>query len=173
MVEGSENYDSDSWGVELIDEILGKFTKNHSGDHGKHLLIGSKRPKIAKEVSKNMVTKKIVRRVRDDRYTSNTPSMDTWCRERQIKGYGPKIKNSQSTDFIEKKINVEIKVEDSLESSEIISVQTSKTDMMPSTDSMENSKRLVEKSTGSSSDTLENCSEIENMNDKVDLNVKN
>ena len=64
MVEGSENYDSDSWGVELIDEILGKFTnvsgemaKNYSGDHEKHLLIGSKRPKIAKEVSENMVTK--------------------------------------------------------------------------------------------------------------------
>ena len=68
MGEGSENYDSDSWGVELIDEILGKFTnvsgemaENHSGDHEKHLLIGSTRPKIAKEVSKNMVTKKVVK----------------------------------------------------------------------------------------------------------------
>ena len=80
--------------------------------------------------------------------------------------------NSQSTDFIEKKTKVEIKVENSLKSSEIISVQTSKTATIPSTDSMENSKNLVKKSSVSSSDTLENYSEFENMNDKVGLDIK-
>ena len=60
MVEESDN--SDSWGNLLIDEILskinqvsGKRSENRNGNQ-EHLLIGSTRPKIAKEVSKNMVT---------------------------------------------------------------------------------------------------------------------
>ena len=64
MVEESDK--SDSWGNLLIDEILskinhvsGKRSENRNGDQEKHLLIGSMRPKIAKEVSKNMVTKKL------------------------------------------------------------------------------------------------------------------
>ena len=89
MVEGSENYDSDSWGVELIDEIPGKFTnvsgemaENHSGDHEKHLLIGSMRPKIAKEVSKNMVTKKVVwsgSTQKDTKMITNLPATLLLC----------------------------------------------------------------------------------------------
>ena len=54
-MERTEYYDSDSWGEELIDEILGKFTNmsgemsiDHDGDHDKHLLIGSKRPNLSK-----------------------------------------------------------------------------------------------------------------------------
>ena len=46
-MERTENYDSDSWGEELISEILGKFTNmsgdmsiDHNGDHDQHLLIG-------------------------------------------------------------------------------------------------------------------------------------
>ena len=144
MAEMTEHNDSDSWGMEFMKELLGKFTfvtgriaDNHTGDQDKHPLNDSKEQIIAKEVSKNMVTKKIVRRIRDDRYTSNTPSMDTWCRERKMKGYGPKIMHSQSTDFIEKKVKVEIKIEDSLENSGIISGQTSNTDILPSTDFIE------------------------------------
>ena len=66
-MERSENYDSDSWGEELISEIIGKFS-NMSGDmsidsnsdHDQHLLIGSKRPKITKKVSKNQATARVV-----------------------------------------------------------------------------------------------------------------
>ena len=165
MVEESDK--SDSWGVELIDEILGKFnhvsgkmSENRNGDQEKHLLIGSTRPKIAKEVSKNMVTKKVVKGLypnrykSDNKFTSIPPTMSAWCKERQIKGYGPKIMNSQSTDSIEKKTKVEIKDENPLKSSEIISVQTSKTSsILPI-------------------DMLENHSESKNMNDMVGLDIK-
>ena len=63
MAEVTEHKDSDSWGMELIKEILGKFTfvtgkiaENHNGDQDKHRLNDSKEQIIAKEVSKNMVT---------------------------------------------------------------------------------------------------------------------
>ena len=59
-----------------------------------------------------------------------------------MKGYGPKIMHSQSIDFIEKKIKVEIKIEDSLENSEIISDQTSNTDILPSTDFIEKKTKV-------------------------------
>ena len=137
MVEESDK--SDSWGSLLINEIQSKFnhvsgkkSENRNGDQ-EHLLIGSTRPKIAKEVSKNMVTKKVVKGLYPKRYksenkfTSIPPTMSAWWKERQIKGYGPKIMNSQSTDSVEKKTKVEIKDENPLKSSEIISVQTSKT----------------------------------------------
>ena len=98
MAEGTEQKVSDSWGMELIREILGKFTyvtgqitDDRSGNQDKM------------SVSKNMVAKKVVKRVRDDRYTSPpSMSMDNWCKERQAKGYGPKIAKSCVKDSIEK-----------------------------------------------------------------------
>ena len=100
MAEGTEQKVSDSWGMELIREIQGKFTfvtgqitDDRNGNQDKHRL----------NVSKNMVAKKVVRRVRDDRYTSPPSiSMDNWCKERQAKGYGPKIAKSHVKDSIEK-----------------------------------------------------------------------
>ena len=114
-MERTENYDSDSWGEELIDEILGKFTNmsgemsiDHKGDHDKHLLIGSKRPNLSKKVSKSMVTAKVVRGLYpkrykiDNKFANNLPTMSAWCKQRQIKGYGSKVMISQTTDSIEK-----------------------------------------------------------------------
>ena len=105
MAEGTEKKISDSWGMELMRELLGKFTyvtgqitDDRSGNQDKM------------NVSKNMVAKKVVRRVRDDRYTSPPSiSMDNWCKERQAKGYGPKIAKSRVNDSIEKGKKVEIK----------------------------------------------------------------
>ena len=67
MVEESDT--SDSWGDLLINEIINLKSKIYhvsekksdirNDDQDKHLLIGSKRPKVTKEVSKNMVTKKL------------------------------------------------------------------------------------------------------------------
>ena len=138
-MERTENYDSDSWGEELISEILGKFTNmsgdmsiDHNGDHDKHLLIGSKRPKMSKEVSKNLATAKVVRGLypkrytNDNKFTTNLPSIDTWFNQRQTKGYGSKVVLSQPTDSIEKETKVEIKDDNPLKSEEINSVQMSK-----------------------------------------------
>ena len=62
MLEDSDN--SDSWGSILMDAIQSKFNqmsgKNNDVDHKNHLLIGSKRPQISKEVSEKMVDKKII-----------------------------------------------------------------------------------------------------------------
>ena len=62
MLEDSDN--SDSWGTLLMNGILNKFNqmsgKNNDVDHENHLLIGSKRPQISKEVSEKMVDKKII-----------------------------------------------------------------------------------------------------------------
>ena len=65
MVEESDK--SDSWGNLLIDEILikisqvsGKRSDNRNGNQ-EHLLVGSKRPKTVKEVSKKMVDRKVVK----------------------------------------------------------------------------------------------------------------
>ena len=125
----TENYDSDSWGIELIDEILGKFTNvsgemsiDHKSDHEKHLLIGSKRPKITKEVSKNVITAKVVRGlypkryINDNKFSNNLPSMSEWCKQRHTKGYSSKIMISQTTDSIEKETKVEIKDDNHMKS---------------------------------------------------------
>ena len=161
MVEESDK--SDSWGNLLIDEILSKInqvsvkrSENRNGNQ-EHLLIGSTRPKIAKEVSKNMVTKKVVKGLYPKRYksenkfTSNPPTISAWCKERQIKGYGPKIMNSQNriTDSIEKQTNLNIKEDNSLKSSEQITVQTGKTSSIHPINFIEDNKDLGEVSTTS------------------------
>ena len=156
MAEGTEKKISDSWGMELMRELLGRFTyvtgritDDHSGNQNEM------------NVSKKTVAKKLVKRVRDDRCT-NLPSisMDNWCKERQAKGYGPKIAKSRVKDSIEKEKKVEIKVEQSLKSSDMTPVQRMKSPTAPSSDSRENCKISVKDSSISSSDTLENNSLI-------------
>ena len=72
--------------------------KNNDVDHENHLLIGSKRPQISKEVSEKMVDKKIIVKGQyppKKRYTGNnrftlTPhkkGWNNWCEERQKIGY--------------------------------------------------------------------------------------
>ena len=152
MVEESDK--SDSRGSLLINEILSKFnhvsgkkSDNHNDDQDKHLLIGSERPKITKEVSKNMVTKKVVnglhpkRYKSDNKFTSNTPTMTAWCKERQKKGYGQRIMMSQSTDSIKKDNEVKIMNVKSLKDSDQNPVQTSN---VLTTDFIEDKIDLVE-----------------------------
>ena len=76
MVEESDK--SDSWGSLLINGILskiyyvsGKKSEDHNGDQDKHLLTGPTRPKMAKEVSKNMVTEKVVKGQYPNRYSGS------------------------------------------------------------------------------------------------------
>ena len=117
MAEESDK--SDSWGSLLINEILSKFnqvsgkkSENCNDDQDKHLLIGSMRPKITKEVSKNMVTKKVVKGLypkrykSDNKFTSNPPTMTAWCKERQKKGYGQNVMISHSTNSIKKRLKI-------------------------------------------------------------------
>ena len=105
MVEESDK--SDSWGNLLLNGILNLKSKIHhvsekksdtrNNDQDKHLLIGSKRPKVTKEVSENMVTKKVVKRLHSNEYKSENKFTSTiiefpdWCNERQKKGYSQRI----------------------------------------------------------------------------------
>ena len=66
MADMTQHNDSDSWGMEFMKELLGKFTfvtgriaDNHTGDQDKHPLNDSKEQKIAKEVSKIWLLKKL------------------------------------------------------------------------------------------------------------------
>ena len=104
---------------------------------------------MAKEVSKNMVTEKVVKGQYPNRY--KPPTMSAWCKERQIKGYGPKIMNSpnRSTDSIEKQTKSKVKDDNSLKSSEQITVQTGKTSSIHPIDFIEDNKDLGEVSTAS------------------------
>ena len=153
-----ESDSSDSWGNLLIDEILikinqvsGKRSDNRNGNQ-EHLLVGPKRQKTVKWVSKNVVAKRVVKDLYPKKYTGGNKylrsaiapkkDMSAWCAERQANGYGPKIKNSQtrSINSIEKQTNLEIKEEESLapvKSSEQFPVQTSKTSLIHTTDFIE------------------------------------
>jgi hypothetical protein len=174
-MERTENCESDSWGEELISEILGKFTNtsgdmsiDHNGDHDKHLLIGSKRPKMSKEVSKNQATAKVVRGLypkrytNDNKFTTNLPSIDTWFNQRKNKGYGSKISLFQPTDSIEKETKVELKDDNPLNSEELNFVQTSKKPSICPINFMENNKDSVQESYIPTIDFIE---------DKIDLVV--
>ena len=124
-------------------------------------------------------------------------SMSAWCKERQIKGYGPKIIKSQirSTDSIEKQTKLKIKEEKFLKSSEQLPVQTSKTSSILPIDFIENKKDLVKvslapvksvesdpvqvdneesskRSSVFTSDILVNQNESKGMNDMVGLDLK-
>ena len=75
MVEESDS--SDSWGSMLINEILiqtslisGKKSNNRNVDH-EHQLVGSKKSKTVKDVSKNMVDKRVVEDLNPKEYTGN------------------------------------------------------------------------------------------------------
>ena len=121
MLEESDN--SDSWGSLLINGILSKFNqmsgKIHDDDQEKHLLIGSKRPQISKEVSEKMVSKKIIVKGQyppKEKYTGGNkftpapiPEWPDWCKERQRIGYGQKTVTSQPTDFTGKEKVIKIK----------------------------------------------------------------
>ena len=87
MAEESDN--SDSWGSLLINGILSKFnlvsekkSDIHNDNQDKHLLIDPMRPKISKEVTEKMVTKKVVIRPKSNGYkigskfTSNQVTRD-------------------------------------------------------------------------------------------------
>ena len=184
MSEGTKQYASDSWGIELITEYLGnlmsitgQITDDHNDNQDKHQLEDSKEHKTVKDVSKNKVVTKVVRRVRDDRYTElPSPSMDIWCKERQIKGYGTKIVKSKSINFIEK-IKVEGKQSmkgsekapaqvESMKGSELAPAQVVKS---PPTDSVKEIKLSVKEPSFLPSDALENDSKFENINDEVNL----
>ena len=172
-MERTENYDSDSWGEELISEIIGKFTNmsgdmsiDHNGDHDKHLLIGSKRPNMSKEVSKNLATAKVVRGlypkryINDNKFTTNLPSMSAWCKERQIKGYGSKVIMSQTTDSIEKETRVEIKDNNHIKSKNLSFVQPNEKPSMCPINSMENNKDSPQESYIPTVDFIEDTSEV-------------
>ena len=93
MLEDSDK--SDSWGSILMNGILSKINqmsgKNNDVDHENHLLIGSKRPQISKEVSEKMVDKKIIMKGQyppKKRYTGgnkftadSAPGYADWCDE--------------------------------------------------------------------------------------------
>ena len=142
MVEESDK--SDSWGSLLINGILSKFnlvsekkSDNHNDDQDKHLLIDPMRPKISKEVTEKMVTKKVVIRPNSNGYkignkfTSNQirrdgrPPINDLFKERMEKGYSNNILQSRYTDSIEKKNKVKVTNEKSLRNSGQDSVHTS------------------------------------------------
>ena len=84
---------SDSWGNLLIDEILskinhvsGKRSENRNGNQ-EHLLVGSKRPKTVKEVSKNMVAKRVVKDLYPKEYTSDNRFMKSPISMGQLQDY--------------------------------------------------------------------------------------
>ena len=152
MVEESDK--SDSWGSLLINGILSKFnlvsekkSDIHNDDQDKHLLIDPMRPKISKEVTKKVVTKKVVIRPNSNGYkignkfTSNQvrrdgkPPINDLFKERMEKGYSNNILQSRYTDSIEKKNKVKIMNEKSLKNSDQDFV---KTNNIQSTDFMEN-----------------------------------
>jgi hypothetical protein len=118
--------------------------------------------------------------------------MSAWCKERHIIGYGPKIMNSQicPTDSIEKQTKSKIKDENSLKSSEQITVQTGKTSSIHPIDFIEDNKDLGKLSPASvksselapaqtskrssvlSSDILEKQNESKGVSDMVGLDLK-
>ena len=187
MLEDSDK--SDSWGSILMNGILSKINqmsgKNNDVDHENHLLIGSKRPQISKEVSEKMVDKKIIMKgqyPKKKRYTSvnkftadSAPEYADWCDERQKMGYNHRI------DLTEKKKGIKTNDKKSPEKSQNL-VQPCKNDFiekeveikvehdLKSSDLTNVQKR--ESSLISYNDTLENSSEIEDTDDKVGLDIK-
>ena len=74
-MERSENYDSDSWGEELISEIISKCSSvsgnmsiDSNSDNDQHLMIEPKEQKIAKKMSNKLVIAKTVQGLYPNKY---------------------------------------------------------------------------------------------------------
>ena len=151
-MERSENSDSDSWGEELISEIIGKFSSvsgdmsiDSNSDHDQHLMISSKKPKITKKVSNNQVTARAVQGLYPNKYkntnkfsTEERPENKEFLAQRMAKGYRTKIVVPQSADSIEKETKVEIKDNDVIESKDLSFVQPDEKPSMNPVNTMEN-----------------------------------
>ena len=174
--------------------------KNNDVDHENHLLIGSKRPQMSKEVSEKMVNKKIIvkgqyppkkRYTGDNKFTLvPAPAIEDWCEKRQKIGY------SHPIDITKKKKVIKTNDKKSPKKNNQNLVQPSKKDFIKEEVNIEVEQNLKssdsntvqnrESSTTpfsdnmvscnisliSHTDTLENNSEIEDANDKVGLDIK-